>query len=392
MTVPEAIGRLFPESRRLPSGVWAVGGVIRDLLLDLEPVDLDLACIDAAGVARHFTKLVSGTLVDLGRERFPTFRVISNGRVFDFSELTDGSIAADLARRDFTINSMALDLVTGHLLDLHGGAADLHAGVVRMVREQNLVDDPLRILKAIRTACTLGFDIEASTLEALQRHRELVGGVAGERLRSELMRAVDSERSSLAIHLLREIALDEILFGSGLATEDTESRCDGLPGGNHLPVLALLFRPLDSQKIAEIALRLRFSQEETRALAVMRSLSIAAHADDDGSLRLAMYDAGPEVVAMAEELLGRSGPASLVERLHLLRSAPGFFDTRSLLDGTEIAALLGTGPGPAVGRAKRALLAAQLGGRVAGRVEAIELMESLSKARRTEAGDVEPQE
>src|SRR5206468_3362062 len=81
--------------------------------------------------------------------------------VYDFAALLDGSIDADLGRRDFTVNAMAVDLRSGALLDPHGGQRDLAARLVRMVDAANFDDDPLRMLKAIRMAVRLGFALVA---------------------------------------------------------------------------------------------------------------------------------------------------------------------------------------------------------------------------------------
>ena len=80
--------------------------------------------------------------------------------VYDFAELLDHDIDADLARRDFTINAMAVHLGSGALLDPHGGQRDIERGVVRMVHAENFDDDPLRVLKGVRMAVKYDFTIE----------------------------------------------------------------------------------------------------------------------------------------------------------------------------------------------------------------------------------------
>ena len=358
----------------LPKGVWAVGGAVRDALLDIPPADLDLVTVDARSAAHRFAARASATFVDLGRDTFPTFRVVAEGRIFDFSELTGGSIIADLGRRDFTINAMAIDLTSEALIDPFDGTSDLRGRIVRMVREQNLIDDPLRILKMVRTACSLGFTIEASTLSTGEAHGSELSDVAGERLRSELVRALDSERAPLAVHLLREMNLDGALFSAKVATETTEVMLSGLPAGRYLVALSVLLRSFDTKALDGIAARLRLSVEERRALGGIRALSLASESSSDDVLRLMMYESGCVISAMAEEFVRRCGSAELAARLTRLHANPGFFDTEPLMTGSEIAHILEIVPGPEIGRVKRAMLTEQLAGRIQGREQAMAFM------------------
>jgi len=95
-------------------------------------------------------------VIRLGREEhLSAWRVVDGPHVYDFAALLDGSIDADLARRDFTVNAMAVDLNTGVLLDPHDGRADLSRRLVRMINASNFDDDPLRVLKAVRMAVRL---------------------------------------------------------------------------------------------------------------------------------------------------------------------------------------------------------------------------------------------
>ena len=97
------------------------------------------------------------------------YRVVRAGRVFDFSERVGVTLDDDLARRDFTINAMALDLSLPAIHDPFGGRGDLASGIVRMVNEQNLEDDPLRLLKGVRMAVQCSFDIEPATVQAIRK-------------------------------------------------------------------------------------------------------------------------------------------------------------------------------------------------------------------------------
>ncbi|HEX2120293.1 MAG TPA: hypothetical protein VHL59_01505, partial [Thermoanaerobaculia bacterium] len=130
----DTLTRLFPALSTLGPDCYVVGGAIRDLLLGRDPADVDVACLDPLAAARS----LGGRLVRLGdEEHLSAYRVVLPEHVYDFAALLDGSIDADLARRDFTVNAMAVDLAKDLLLDPHGGRADLDARLVRMVRAEN---------------------------------------------------------------------------------------------------------------------------------------------------------------------------------------------------------------------------------------------------------------
>ncbi|HEU4887394.1 MAG TPA: hypothetical protein VFV49_05865, partial [Thermoanaerobaculia bacterium] len=122
----EELTRRFPALAKLgPSAgdsCYVVGGAIRDLLSGRNPADADVACVDPLASAR----LIRDRVIRLGdAEHLNAYRLVESGHVYDFAELLDHDIDADLARRDFTINAMAVHLGSGELLDPHGGRRDL---------------------------------------------------------------------------------------------------------------------------------------------------------------------------------------------------------------------------------------------------------------------------
>src|SRR5207302_10593675 len=138
---------------------------VRDLFFGAAPADVAVACLDPLACARTLGRKV----IRLGREdHLSAWRVVDGAHVYDFAALLDGSIDADLARRDFTINAMAVDLGSGALLDPYEGREDLRRRLVRMVDASNFDDDPLRMLKAVRMAVRFGFAIDDATLAAIR--------------------------------------------------------------------------------------------------------------------------------------------------------------------------------------------------------------------------------
>ena len=120
------------------------------------------------------------------------------------------SLEGDLLRRDFTINAMARDPLTGEVFDPWGGRADLERKLIRAVGDdphRRFEEDPLRMLRAVRFAAQLGFEIERATAEAIQRQAATLGKISNERIRDELNRALVSPRPDRALRLLVSLGL-----------------------------------------------------------------------------------------------------------------------------------------------------------------------------------------
>ena len=170
---------------------WVVGGAVRDELLGRALVDLDVACSDPQAAAREYAKRSGGAPFPLS-ERHGAWRVaLEAGRTVDFTPLP-GTIADDLATRDFTINAIAVPLAGGDPVDPHAGRADIEAGVIRAVSPTVFADDPLRLLRAVRLEDELGFRIDSETERLVREHAELVTQTAGERILAELVRLSDA--------------------------------------------------------------------------------------------------------------------------------------------------------------------------------------------------------
>ena len=178
---------------------YFVGGCVRDTLLGREPEDWDIASaarpeqvMALFGADALPTGCKHGTVtVKCGGEAFEVTTFRTDGRYSDGRHPDQvtfaGSIREDLARRDFTINAMALEK-DGRILDLYGGISDLKGETVRCVGNARIrfEEDALRILRALRFAATLGFAIEPSTAEAIHREARLLERVAAERILAEM--------------------------------------------------------------------------------------------------------------------------------------------------------------------------------------------------------------
>lgn len=215
----------FASRERVVDDIYVVGGAVRDLLIEKEIKDLDLAVEgDALSLARRFAGAAGGSFVLLD-ESFCAARVVLGGRIVDLTALRGGSIDADLAGRDLTINAMALPLsrIDGALsgpgssrsalvIDPFLGKEDLARGIIRMVAEENLRSDPLRLLRAYRFAATLGFTIEETTGQSLRSLSPLITTVAAERIAEELRAIFGTERSAAVVGAMARDGLLTALF------------------------------------------------------------------------------------------------------------------------------------------------------------------------------------
>jgi tRNA nucleotidyltransferase/poly(A) polymerase len=180
-----------------PSGAYLVGGTVRDLLLDRQPVDYDLA---VEGRPEDFADLlldsVPGRRVVIGKAGQSVLRVITPDATFDICAMAAGGVEADLARRDFTVNAMAVCLTSGRLIDPFGGRSDLTNGLVRMVSDAAFAQDPVRLLRAYRLAAQFDFKIDRHTATSISKEAWRITAAAGERLRDELFKLLSSTRGA----------------------------------------------------------------------------------------------------------------------------------------------------------------------------------------------------
>jgi poly(A) polymerase len=192
--------------------VYLVGGAVRDLLLNRLSRDFDfIVPSNGISLARKVANKLNADYMTLDDER-NTGRVIvteSDGtRIFlDFASYRGNSIEADLCARDFTINALAFDLKNGTIIDPLEGAFDLRAKRIRACSQTSFTDDPVRILRAVRLAAGLGFQIEKETRELMKQAAGQVGRVSPERLRDELFKILEGPKPDASIRALEMLGV-----------------------------------------------------------------------------------------------------------------------------------------------------------------------------------------
>ena len=388
--------RLLPALEGLPP-IYLVGGAVRDLMLGGQSPDLDLAVEgDARVTARALADRLGGTAVE--HERFGTATVRAEGLTVDLAQTrtesypTPGSLpvvapaqlADDLRRRDFTVNAMAVALTgdeLGHLHDPCGGRRDLDRRVVRILHDASFLDDPTRLLRAVRYETRLGFRMDPDT-ERLAREAIRIGAirtVSGQRIRDELLDLLAELEVATALERLAELGLDKAL-DPALEVDVTLAASAALGAGEVgadrvLAVLAALVLA-DPEALMPWLERLGLTREQRErvaraardATALTEGLR-AVELSPSGTHAL-LRDEPPEALALALAL-GVS-PEPVLDWSSRLRFV------RLDITGDDLIAA-GVEPGPALGRALAETLRAKLDGEIDGREE--ELRYALQVAR-----------
>lgn len=386
-----------------------VGGLLRDRLLGLPSRDFD-AVVAGRGrdIAAAAASALGATLVLLGGKDFAAYRVVGGDFVLDLWDREGTSLTADLARRDFTVNSFALGLADGRLSDPFGGLADLDRRLLRATTPDSFTGDPLRVLRLPRLLTRLpGFAAHPATLGLARAAGAGLAAVAAERVREELVLIFKSDEAHRALALLAALDVYPGLWlgapgapgDAGAAVAELGTLATAVQRLRRLsrdaadavdPLAARLtatFAHLGAggRGRGEAVERFRAAGYVTRAVAE-RVRTLLAHpeipAGELAARRLlhALGGLWPTAVARMGAAAVAAGDGGGWERraaeLVALVAADGdaILDPPRLLGGEEVQALLGIGPGRRVGEALAAVRRAQVEGRVRSREQAIALL------------------
>jgi putative nucleotidyltransferase with HDIG domain len=193
---------------------WLVGGALRDRLLGRPTPDLDVVVDgDVRGAARRLGRGLGGASFELS-DQFGAWRIVARDRGWqvDITPLQGGSLEADLAARDLTVNAMAEPLSGGELVDPYGGARDLAERRLRMVSPAAFAADPLRTIRVARLATELRFEVEPATADAVRAHAAALDDVSPERVFAELRRIVAADDAVAGMGLIEELGLTDAVL------------------------------------------------------------------------------------------------------------------------------------------------------------------------------------
>ena len=215
---------------------YIVGGYVRDMFLDRHSKDIDFVTVgDGIMLARQVAYMLGPrTKVNVFRT-YGTAQINCKGMELEFvgarkesytpasrnPVVSQGTLDEDLARRDFTINAMAVCVNVakyGRLLDPFNGLADLNAKIIRTPLDPDVTfsDDPLRMMRAVRFATQLDFTISPQTLQAITRNAARLEIITKERINTELMKIMESARPSIGWKILHNTGLLKIILPGSL--------------------------------------------------------------------------------------------------------------------------------------------------------------------------------
>ena len=368
---------------RLGVDLFLVGGTVRDLLLERASVDLDtVAVAPPEGFAHALAGEVGGEV--LGESQFGTSKLRVGDTVVDLATarretyahpgalpaVAAGAIDQDLARRDFSINAMAVPLfsgLSGELLDPFGGERDLQRRLVRVLHSNSFADDATRILRAIRYSERLEFALEPSTAELLRHHLADLDRIKGDRVRHELERIFREERAVAMLRSMRDSGVLSAIH-EGLTVDDStlaqlgELQARAAPGGP-LVFLAAMACSIGPAAVDGLVARLnmdgvwtRVARDAARLGGMVESLSQPDLRPSEIHTLLSGIDERAVIgasIAAGQPAVARS----------LSRYEAEFRHVKTELTGHDLIAL-GVPQGPRVGALLRELLAARLDGSV----------------------------
>ncbi len=459
MVALQAIFKKISEvSKKSQLPVYVVGGFVRDFLLGREQKkDIDFVIV---GSGLEFAKQFDEELKQVGSlVEFPDFdtaRYVLDEMVLEFAGartekyksdsrkpiVEQTSLEEDLARRDFTVNAMAVPVkvfcgavwpssakLKKEIIDPFAGQKDLQHKILRTPLEpdQTFIDDPLRMLRAIRFASQLDFGIDPKTLESIYKNRERLKIISAERIQEELFKMMDCPKPSVGLVLMwqthiMDLVLPEVSKLEGVedvyghqhkdnlvhtfkVVDNVAERSDktllriaglfhdiGKPATKKLmPKIGWTFHQhehVGKKMVKDIARRLRFSKSDTDYLAKlvrwhMQPISLMDDGITDSAVRRLVVNLGDELADLL--ILGRSDITSgnpnkkekrlknydnLEKKIAEVLERDKLKAFQSPFRGEEIMEMSGLKPGPTVGKIKKAIEEAILDGIIPNEYEA----------------------
>jgi len=348
-----AAGEIVQRLRERGHVAYFAGGSVRDLVRAVAPKDIDIAT-DARpehvqkifprtyAVGAHFGVIV--VLQDDLQFEVATFR--SDGAYLDGRRPTEVHFATaeeDAARRDFTINGMFFDPVAEEVIDFANGRADLESKVIRAIGDpaQRFAEDRLRMLRAVRFATTLQFEIEPFTWNALQQSASSIGDISAERIREELVRIFLSPQRARGWDLLDASGLMAVVLPElegmkgceqppqfhpeGDVFKHTRIMLEMLPADASLPlVFSVLFHDIGKPPTASVDenRRIRFNGHDQKGAEMTEAVMLR--------LRFSRVEIDATVEAVRQHMVFKDVPNMRVAKLKRFMARPTFSDELEL--------------------------------------------------------------
>lgn len=258
MSQPDKALHIVQRLREAGHEAYLAGGCVRDRLLGRTPKDYDIA----TDATPRDTQAIFPDTVPIG-SKFGSVIVLVEGDPFEVTtfrfdgpygdgrrpvQVRYGTLEEDVRRRDFTINAMMYDPADDRVIDLVNGREDLRRGLVRAIGDahERFAEDRLRMVRAVRLACGLGFAIDGPTLQAVRSHATSVTEVAWERIGAEITRTLTEGGARRGVELLDETGLLEVILPEVAAMKGCEQTPDYHPEGDVYVHTLLLLEQLDA--------------------------------------------------------------------------------------------------------------------------------------------------
>jgi poly(A) polymerase len=400
--------------------LYMVGGTVRDVLLHRgQSADADLATDARPDEIKRLVAPTRPNAIVLVGERFGTVRLHYDTSIVEITtfrterynpesrkpEVCFGeSLQEDLLRRDFTINAMARDPLNGHVIDLFGGRHDLEDRIIRAVGsepDKRFDEDPLRLLRAVRFASQLDFQIEPETRRSIVRQAAKLQKISRERIRDEMNKLLLSDHPAKGLNLLVELGLMEWIIAEVLELRGvSQQQTPRAPATKDVYAHVLRVVERSSPRLAtrwgallhdiakprtktvedgkvhflghedvgaymarDILRRLHFDREFIENVSKLVRLHMRANAYTaewtDGAVRRLMLDSGDaladlldlsqaDITSYRADKVARAAARvqELAERCQRLKEEAERVPLKSPLDGNELMVMFGRGPGP----------------------------------------------
>jgi tRNA nucleotidyltransferase (CCA-adding enzyme) len=392
--LPRTLRRLVQNSARLARelgySTYLVGGFVRDLIIMQANLDIDIVVEgDAIQLAQRLAEQYGGRVHTHARFGTAIWIIDEEKKLhLDFAtartefyeypsalpEVERSSIKLDLHRRDFTINALALCLDPeryGILLDPYGGENDLQRGIIRVLHNLSFIEDPTRILRAVRFEQRFGFTLEARTAQLIDDARNMLDKVSGQRLRHEFDLIFSEAEPERALGRLQQLGVLEKIQSSLHVDAWLEQKFQLLRGSHsptpmlYLGVLAYRLRTSEARALAK---RLKLGKGETEILIQVVTLRLLERQLNNANLapsRVVELLERFDDAALAVFAIATDSPQASV---YVDRYREEWCAVQSELTGTDLKAM-GLPAGPRYREILRALRAQRLDGLLTNRLE-----------------------